>query len=165
MVPEASLSDPFTSNGRNILRSLTLAYGQMILRSGFFHADPHPGNILICRGSQASAYPPLSTLCFAIIFLVHLIIFLIFMYYHINSLDDIVLCYCFIRLHCLIMGKWRISLRNWGSDMLISFLPSQIMILQRHQKATGAKVFIGILLSIDMSIIHLNQSFQPVKRI
>ncbi|CAA2939553.1 unusual kinase [Olea europaea subsp. europaea] len=39
---------------QNILRSLTLAYGQMILRSGFFHADPHPGNILICRGSQVA---------------------------------------------------------------------------------------------------------------
>ncbi|KAG9129373.1 hypothetical protein Leryth_016655 [Lithospermum erythrorhizon] len=36
----------------NILRSLTLAYGQMILKSGYFHADPHPGNILICRGSE-----------------------------------------------------------------------------------------------------------------
>ncbi|KAL2515209.1 Protein kinase superfamily protein [Forsythia ovata] len=39
---------------QNILKSLTLAYGQMILRSGFFHADPHPGNILICRGSQVA---------------------------------------------------------------------------------------------------------------
>ncbi|KAK4395776.1 protein ACTIVITY OF BC1 COMPLEX kinase, chloroplastic [Sesamum angolense] len=38
----------------NILKSLTLAYGQMILRSGFFHADPHPGNILICRGSDVA---------------------------------------------------------------------------------------------------------------
>ncbi|KAH9776660.1 protein kinase superfamily protein [Citrus sinensis] len=34
---------------QNILKSLTLAYGQMILKSGFFHADPHPGNILICK--------------------------------------------------------------------------------------------------------------------
>jgi len=33
---------------------LTLAYGQMILKSGFFHADPHPGNILICKSSEAS---------------------------------------------------------------------------------------------------------------
>ncbi|KAI3698965.1 hypothetical protein L2E82_42907 [Cichorium intybus] len=33
----------------NILKSLTLAYGQMILKSGFFHADPHPGNILIFK--------------------------------------------------------------------------------------------------------------------
>ncbi|KAG8379408.1 hypothetical protein BUALT_Bualt07G0085400 [Buddleja alternifolia] len=41
---------------QNILKSLTLAYGQMILRSGFFHADPHPGNILICRGSEASPH-------------------------------------------------------------------------------------------------------------
>ncbi|MED6220513.1 hypothetical protein PIB30_045500 [Stylosanthes scabra] len=39
---------------QNILQSLTLAYGQMILKSGFFHADPHPGNILICRGSEVA---------------------------------------------------------------------------------------------------------------
>lgn len=26
----------------------------MILKSGFFHADPHPGNILICRGSEVA---------------------------------------------------------------------------------------------------------------
>ncbi|CAK9156878.1 unnamed protein product [Ilex paraguariensis] len=39
---------------QNILKSLTLAYGQMILRSGFFHADPHPGNILICKGSEVA---------------------------------------------------------------------------------------------------------------
>lgn len=39
---------------QNILKSLTLSYGQMILGSGFFHADPHPGNILICRGSEVA---------------------------------------------------------------------------------------------------------------
>ncbi|KAI6675457.1 hypothetical protein NL676_003363 [Syzygium grande] len=39
---------------QNILGSLTKAYGQMILKSGFFHADPHPGNILICKGSQVA---------------------------------------------------------------------------------------------------------------
>ncbi|XP_058093783.1 uncharacterized protein LOC131239891 [Magnolia sinica] len=39
---------------QNILRSLTLAYGQMILKSGFFHADPHPGNILICKDSEVA---------------------------------------------------------------------------------------------------------------
>ncbi|XP_070044387.1 uncharacterized protein [Nicotiana tomentosiformis] len=39
---------------QNILKSLSLAYGQMILRSGFFHADPHPGNILICRGAEVA---------------------------------------------------------------------------------------------------------------
>ncbi|XP_030542145.1 uncharacterized protein slr0889 [Rhodamnia argentea] len=39
---------------QNILCSLTKAYGQMILKSGFFHADPHPGNILICKGSQVA---------------------------------------------------------------------------------------------------------------
>ncbi|KAH9776659.1 protein kinase superfamily protein [Citrus sinensis] len=41
---------------QNILKSLTLAYGQMILKSGFFHADPHPGNILICKALCATFY-------------------------------------------------------------------------------------------------------------
>ncbi|WRX17765.1 hypothetical protein QQP08_010252 [Theobroma cacao] len=45
---------------QNILKSLTLAYGQMILKSGFFHADPHPGNILICKGSEAICFLSLS---------------------------------------------------------------------------------------------------------
>ncbi|CAL9065251.1 unnamed protein product [Musa banksii] len=39
---------------QKILKSLTLAYGQMILKNGFFHADPHPGNILICKGSEVA---------------------------------------------------------------------------------------------------------------
>ncbi|XP_015580387.1 uncharacterized protein slr0889 isoform X1 [Ricinus communis] len=43
-----------TTAKQNILKSLTLAYGQMILKSGFFHADPHPGNILICKGSEVA---------------------------------------------------------------------------------------------------------------
>ncbi|KAK8953739.1 hypothetical protein KSP40_PGU004689 [Platanthera guangdongensis] len=43
-----------TSVKLRILENLTLAYGQMILKSGFFHADPHPGNILICKNSEAS---------------------------------------------------------------------------------------------------------------
>ncbi|WVZ67761.1 hypothetical protein U9M48_016801 [Paspalum notatum var. saurae] len=34
---------------QKILSDLTLAYGQMILKDGFFHADPHPGNILILK--------------------------------------------------------------------------------------------------------------------
>ncbi|XP_020882632.1 uncharacterized aarF domain-containing protein kinase 1 isoform X2 [Arabidopsis lyrata subsp. lyrata] len=38
----------------NILSSLSRAYGQMILKSGFFHADPHPGNILICKGQEVA---------------------------------------------------------------------------------------------------------------
>ncbi|AED95927.1 Protein kinase-like domain superfamily [Arabidopsis suecica] len=38
----------------NILNSLSRAYGQMILKSGFFHADPHPGNILICKGQEVA---------------------------------------------------------------------------------------------------------------
>ncbi|VAH82585.1 unnamed protein product [Triticum turgidum subsp. durum] len=39
---------------QKILTDLTLAYGQMILKDGFFHADPHPGNILICNNTEAS---------------------------------------------------------------------------------------------------------------
>lgn len=31
----------------NILKDLTKAYGHMILKDGFFQADPHPGNILV----------------------------------------------------------------------------------------------------------------------
>ncbi|KAM0925639.1 hypothetical protein ACQ4PT_004068 [Festuca glaucescens] len=39
---------------QKILTDLTLAYGQMILKDGFFHADPHPGNILICKNTEAT---------------------------------------------------------------------------------------------------------------
>uniref|UniRef100_A0A7N1A3F0 Protein kinase domain-containing protein n=1 Tax=Kalanchoe fedtschenkoi TaxID=63787 RepID=A0A7N1A3F0_KALFE len=39
---------------QKILKSLTEAYGQMILKAGFFHADPHPGNIMVCKGSQVA---------------------------------------------------------------------------------------------------------------
>ncbi|KAG9446405.1 hypothetical protein H6P81_012533 [Aristolochia fimbriata] len=39
---------------QKILSSLTQAYGQMIFKSGFFHADPHPGNILICKNSEVA---------------------------------------------------------------------------------------------------------------
>ncbi|XP_057744105.1 protein ACTIVITY OF BC1 COMPLEX KINASE 8, chloroplastic isoform X3 [Arachis stenosperma] len=63
-IPIMNLGDEIAKRGINprgraaaaakqkILQSLTLAYGQMILKSGFFHADPHPGNILICKGSE-----------------------------------------------------------------------------------------------------------------
>ncbi|CAN6464287.1 unnamed protein product [Victoria cruziana] len=39
---------------QKILNSLSLAYGQMILKSGFFHADPHPGNIFICKNTEVA---------------------------------------------------------------------------------------------------------------
>ena len=33
--------------GRTLLQRLTAAFGRTILGTGFFHADPHPGNIFI----------------------------------------------------------------------------------------------------------------------
>ena len=33
--------------GRNLLRALTDVFGRSILQTGFFHADPHPGNIFV----------------------------------------------------------------------------------------------------------------------
>lgn len=65
-IPIMNLGDEIANRGINpggkiaaaakqkILQSLTLAYGQMILKNGFFHADPHPGNILICKGSEVA---------------------------------------------------------------------------------------------------------------
>ncbi|XP_024027078.1 uncharacterized protein LOC21390335 [Morus notabilis] len=65
-IPILNLGDEIAKRGINpsgkvaaaakqkILKSLTLAYGQMILKNGFFHADPHPGNILICKGSEVA---------------------------------------------------------------------------------------------------------------
>ena len=35
--------------GRKLLSSLTEAFGVMVFEEGFFHADPHPGNIFIRR--------------------------------------------------------------------------------------------------------------------
>ncbi|KAL9326590.1 hypothetical protein ACSQ67_007235 [Phaseolus vulgaris] len=67
-VPIMNLGDEIAKRGINprgkvaaaakqkILQNLTLAYGQMILKSGFFHADPHPGNILICKSSEAKEF-------------------------------------------------------------------------------------------------------------
>lgn len=39
---------------RKILKDLTAAYGQMILKDGFFQADPHPGNILITKKGKVA---------------------------------------------------------------------------------------------------------------
>jgi aarF domain-containing kinase len=39
--PEAKLF------GRKLLKSLTKVFGKCILSTGFFHADPHPGNIFV----------------------------------------------------------------------------------------------------------------------
>jgi aarF domain-containing kinase len=37
---------------RNLLRSLTTVFGRNILETGFFHADPHPGNIFVLDNGQ-----------------------------------------------------------------------------------------------------------------
>ncbi|MCO5578818.1 hypothetical protein L7F22_032665 [Adiantum nelumboides] len=39
---------------KNILKDLTEAYGHMILRDGFFQADPHPGNIMIMKKGKVA---------------------------------------------------------------------------------------------------------------
>jgi len=44
--PEAQLF------GRRLLRSLTDVFGRCILETGFFHADPHPGNIFVLEDGQ-----------------------------------------------------------------------------------------------------------------
>lgn len=40
--------------GRKLLRSLTEAFGVMVFEEGFFHADPHPGNIFIQPDSSVA---------------------------------------------------------------------------------------------------------------
>ena len=47
--PESKLA------GRRILEQLTLAFGRMMLGSGFIHGDPHPGNIFVQPGAKARA--------------------------------------------------------------------------------------------------------------
>ena len=42
--PESAEAQLF---GRQLLGALTTAFGRTILESGFFHADPHPGNIFV----------------------------------------------------------------------------------------------------------------------
>lgn len=37
-------------NKKDIIRKLALAYCKQVFDYGFFHGDPHPGNILICDG-------------------------------------------------------------------------------------------------------------------
>ncbi|MDX2176522.1 MAG: AarF/UbiB family protein [Candidatus Sumerlaeia bacterium] len=37
---------------RGLLQTLTEIYLQMALRHGFVHADPHPGNLLVCEGGR-----------------------------------------------------------------------------------------------------------------
>jgi len=40
--------------GRQILDSLSAAFGRMIFGAGFIHGDPHPGNIFIGEGAKVS---------------------------------------------------------------------------------------------------------------
>jgi aarF domain-containing kinase len=38
--------------GRRLLKSLTEVFGRCILETGFFHADPHPGNIFVLEDGR-----------------------------------------------------------------------------------------------------------------
>lgn len=44
--PEAKLF------GRKLLKALTASFGRNILETGFFHADPHPGNIFVLENGD-----------------------------------------------------------------------------------------------------------------
>ena len=44
--PEAKLF------GRKLLKALTYSFGRNILETGFFHADPHPGNIFVLENGD-----------------------------------------------------------------------------------------------------------------
>ena len=44
--PEAKLF------GRKLLTSLTNVFGRTILETGFFHADPHPGNLFVLENGD-----------------------------------------------------------------------------------------------------------------
>jgi len=39
---------------RMLLKSLTAAFGRMIFETGFFHGDPHPGNIMVQPNGEVS---------------------------------------------------------------------------------------------------------------
>ncbi|WMV36884.1 hypothetical protein MTR67_030269 [Solanum verrucosum] len=115
----------------NILKSLSLAYGQMILRSGFFHADPHPGNILICKGAEAS---------------MHLFVFffqsgsqLSYIIVLVQSSDKDHDILFLLRLHCWTMDKLRIFPKISGLDMLILFLLLLMAMLLGQEKALSEK--------------------------
>ena len=60
---------------------MTLAYGQMILKSGFFHADPHPGNVLICKGSEVIG----QSISVFLRFISFLFLDFIYAYYYLNA--------------------------------------------------------------------------------
>mmetsp|Transcript_276 Transcript_276/g.696 ORF Transcript_276/g.696 Transcript_276/m.696 type:complete len:613 (-) Transcript_276:264-2102(-) len=47
--PESPESKLF---GRNLLKALTYSFGRNILETGFFHADPHPGNIFVLENGD-----------------------------------------------------------------------------------------------------------------
>jgi len=61
---------------RNLLRSLTDVFGRCILETGFFHADPHPGNIFVLDDGriglidfgQVRIFVEFSILCYCLSF-------------------------------------------------------------------------------------------------
>ncbi|CAI6000002.1 unnamed protein product [Closterium sp. NIES-64] len=45
---------PLPPRCSRIFSALSTAYGRMLLQHGHFHADPHPGNILVCAGGRVA---------------------------------------------------------------------------------------------------------------
>jgi len=51
--PKISKSEQ-TLFARMLLKSLTAAFGRMIFETGFFHGDPHPGNIMVQKNGDVA---------------------------------------------------------------------------------------------------------------
>ncbi len=53
MVPGRRIDDPvLAADGPRLARALVEAYLWMFFREGVFHADPHPGNLIVCENGR-----------------------------------------------------------------------------------------------------------------
>jgi ubiquinone biosynthesis protein len=51
-IAETARLDEWQLDRRDLAARLLRAYCQMVFKDGFYHADPHPGNILVCRDGR-----------------------------------------------------------------------------------------------------------------